>query len=101
MRTLAAGSYEFGVTLITQRRRTDNGESFDEFEVELGRSMRLPGKARLDREIGSRRRAVAALERGEVAHDAAHRLLSRWMQWLRATAANDETRAQLQSLQTE
>jgi outer membrane protein, heavy metal efflux system len=100
-RALAIGSYEFGATLIPQRRRTDAGQSLDEFEVELGRPFRLPGKAPLDREIGTRSRAIAGLERNEIAHDAAHHLLDLWMQWLRATAAGEEARAQLQSLQTE
>jgi outer membrane protein TolC len=61
----------------------------------------LPGKAPLDREIGTRSRAIAALARGETAHEAAVRLLELWMQWLRATSTDEEARAQLQSLQTE
>src|SRR5690606_22681361 len=53
------------------------------------------------REIGERSRAIASLERGEIAHEAAHRLLDLWMQWLLATATDEEAKAQLQSLQTE
>jgi outer membrane protein TolC len=98
---LAVGSYEFEATLIPQRRRTNAGQSFDEFEVQVGRPLRLPGKAPLDREIGARSRTISSLARNEVAHDAAHRLLDLWMNWLRATATDEEARAQLQSLRTE
>ena len=100
-RALSRGSYELEATLIPQRRRTDGGQSFDEFEAQLGRAFRLPGKAPLDREIGTRARAIAALERGETVHEAALRLLELWMQWLRATATDAEAREQLNSLQTE
>ncbi|GFE82085.1 hypothetical protein GCM10011487_40850 [Steroidobacter agaridevorans] len=100
-RALSRGSYELEATLIPQRRRTDGGEGFDEFEAQVGRAFRLPGKAPLDREIGARSRAIAALERGEIAHEAALRLLELWMQWLRATATDAEAREQLQSLQME
>jgi outer membrane protein, heavy metal efflux system len=48
-RALAIGSYELSATVIPQRRRTNTGQSLDEFEVELGRPFRLPGKAPLDR----------------------------------------------------
>lgn len=100
-RAIAIGSHEFEASVIPQRRRTNAGESLDEFEAQVGRAFRLPGKAPLDREIGARSRAIAALERGETAHEAALRLLELWMQWLRATSTDDEARAQLQSLQTE
>jgi cobalt-zinc-cadmium efflux system outer membrane protein len=100
-RALALGSHELEATLIPQRRRTDAGQSLDEFEAQLGRAFRLPGKAPLDREIGARSRAIAALERNEIAHEAAVRLLDLWMQWLRATAAAEQAQAQLRSLETE
>lgn len=100
-RALALGSYELEATLIPQRRRTDAGETLDEFEAQLGRAFRLPGKAPLDREIGTRSRAIAVLERNEIVHEAALRLLDLWMQWLRATATAEQAQAQLQSLQTE
>ena len=100
-RALSIGSYELEATVIPQRRRTDAGQSLDEFEAQLGRSFRWPGKAALDREIGARSRAIAGLERREVAHEVALHLLELWMQWLRATATNEEARAQLHSLETE
>src|SRR5687768_12732419 len=55
---LALSSYEFEATLIPQRRRTHAGQSYDEFEVQVGRPFRLPGKAPLDREIGTRSRTI-------------------------------------------
>lgn len=100
-RALSLGSYELEATLIPQRRRTHAGQSMDEFEAQVGRNFRLPGKAPLDREIGARSRAIATLERNDTAHEAAVRLLELWMQWLRATSTDEEARAQLQSLQTE
>ena len=100
-RALSIGSYELEATVIPQRRRTREGQSLDEFEAQVGRSFRWPGKAALDREIGARARTIAGLERGEVAHEVALHLLELWMQWLRATATNEEARAQLHSLETE
>jgi cobalt-zinc-cadmium efflux system outer membrane protein len=100
-RALSLGSYEIETTLIPQRRRNDAGESFDEFEAQVGRNFRLPGKAPLDRQIGAYSRTIAGLERGETAHEAATRLLELWMHWLRASAADEEAQAQLKSLQTE
>lgn len=97
----AVGSYELEATLIPQRRRVDRGGSMNEFEAQVGRSFRLPGKAPLDREIGAYSRTIAGLERNEIAHEAAVRLLELWMQWLRAAAADEEARAQLKSLETE
>lgn len=100
-RALSLGSYELEATVIPQRRRTDSGQSLDEFEAQVGRSFRWPGKAALDREIGARSRTIAGLERREIAHEVALHLMELWMQWLRATATNEEARAQLQSLETE
>ncbi len=100
-RALAIGSYELSASMIQQRRRTESGRSLDEFEVQLGQSVRLPGKAALDRRIGAHSRSIAALERGETAHEVAHRLLDVWMSWLRAAATEEAAKDQLQSLVTE
>jgi hypothetical protein len=100
-KALALGSHEFEATLIPQRRRVHGDQTMDEFEAQVGRSFRLPGKAPLDREIGTYSRTIAGLERNEVAHEAAVRLLDLWMQWLRAAAADEEAQAQFKSLETE
>lgn len=100
-RALAIGSYEFEASLSPQQRRTDTEGNFDEFEVQLSRRIRLPGKAPLDREIGSRMRTMADLERDDTARRAAQRLLDLWMQWLRGAAMDEEAQAQQRSLQTE
>ncbi len=100
-RALALGGYEFEASLTPQQRRTQTEGNFDEFEVQLSRQFRLPGKAPLDREIGSRLKAVADLERNDTARAAAQRLLELWMQWLRTAAMNEEAQTQQRSLQTE
>lgn len=100
-RALAVGSYELEASLVPQRRRTDHEGEFDEFEVQLGRQFRLPGKAPLDRRIGAHTRAIAGFERDEAVRQAAQRLLDLWMQWLRAAALDEEARDQERLLQAE
>ena len=53
-RALQAGTHEFQLGVISQRRSTDElagRQRFSESEVSLSRAFRLPGKARLDRDL--------------------------------------------------
>lgn len=100
-RAVSMGSYEFETTIAPLRRRTDRDGDFDEYEVQLSRSIRLPGKASLDREMAAKMRTVASLEHQAAVRAAGERLLELWMGWLRAAATDEVAREQEASLQTE
>jgi outer membrane protein TolC len=82
-----AGSHETQLTVIPQRRRVDEEGRYHEWEVDLARGVRWPGKARLDREIGAAGREAAQLLVEDAHHAAARRLLALWSDWQRAAAA--------------
>ncbi|WP_267221622.1 TolC family protein [Dyella silvae] len=84
MRT--TGSYEAQATVIPQRRKVEGDRTYNEWELDLTRSIRLPNKARLDREIGARGQEAAQLGLEDAHHAAARRLLGAWTDWQRARA---------------
>jgi len=90
---LARGPYEFTVQGTYQRRNVRSGGEFDEYDAQLSRTFRLPGKARLDREIG--RHGIEAAENmaEDARHEAALALASYWFDWLSASALADVDRA--------
>ncbi len=85
-RLRAAGPHETVIQVIPQRRRVRGGPSFNEWEAEISRAVRWPGKARLDRAIGSHGVEVAQLQLADAHHAGARRLLALWSDWLRAAA---------------
>jgi outer membrane protein TolC len=94
-RALAVGSYEWEATLIPQRRTLDGGAgSYQEWEAQVMRRVRLPGKAGLDREIARHADMAAALRSDDATLQAARRLASAWMRWLRSTLVAREAQAQ-------
>lgn len=93
-RAREVGSHEFDLTVIPQQRSTGVEGRFHEWEAQLSRSIRLPSKARLDREIGEHMRSAAGLRLDDAEHQAARRLLELWMNGLRQTITADETAAQ-------
>ncbi|WP_067733201.1 TolC family protein [Novosphingobium naphthalenivorans] len=85
-RALARGSHEITFTGSYINRSVDREGSFDEFDGQLLRPFRLPGKTRLDKEIG-RYGVTAAENRAEDArHQAATLLAESWWNWLGAAA---------------
>ncbi|WP_430390252.1 TolC family protein [Dyella sp. 20L07] len=86
-RMRASGNYEAQVTVIPQRRRVEGDRDYNEWEMDITRSIRLPNKARLDREIGSHGQQVAQLGLEDAHHAAARRLLASWSDWQRARVA--------------
>ncbi len=84
---LVAGGHEFNVRLGAQQRRTDeDGQRFHEWDVGLERPLRLPGKARLDGEIGAQGVTRAELAHLDARHESARMLLKNWFGWLRSRA---------------
>ena len=84
---LAAGTHEFQLDAVAQRRNTDElggQQRFSESELTLSRAFRLPGKAALDRRIGDAGVAAAELRLDDARHQGARRMLGDWMDWLRA-----------------
>jgi outer membrane protein TolC len=101
-RALAVGSHEFVASATAQRRSVDDmARRYSEWEAEISRPIRLPGKARLDREIGASTRSVAELQFADAGHEAARRLLDRWMGWLRNAATAEEASVQQDLLDRE
>ncbi|EKT4439852.1 TolC family protein [Stenotrophomonas maltophilia] len=101
-RALEVGSHEFQANSGLQRRNvTTEQRRYNEWELGISRTIRLPGKARLDREIGSSTRSVAELRLEDAEHQVARRLLDAWMGWLRSSAVAEETAAQDQLLSRE
>ena len=75
-RALDVGSHEFQANSGLQRRHVTNEQrGYNEWELGISRTIRLPGKARLDREIGSSTRSVADLRLEDAEHQVARRLL--------------------------
>ncbi|MDR2240946.1 MAG: TolC family protein [Zoogloeaceae bacterium] len=106
-RALNAGPHETEISVAPSRRRVDDADTasgrarYTEWEVQLSRTLRLPGKAALDKESGDHAVAAAALRQGDARHQAARNLLAAWMGWLRAEAVAAATRTRLDSLQQE
>ena len=93
-RALAVGGYEWEATLIPQRRTLEAAGSYREWEAQLVRRVRLPGKAGLDRDIGRHADIAASLRVDDATHQAARRLAAAWMAWLRSALVADEAQAQ-------
>ena len=91
---LAAGSYEWEAIMIPQRRTVDPQLRYREFEGQLSRRIRLPGKAALDRAIGEHALTAAQLGIDDATHQAARRLGQDWMTGLRAEALADDAQQQ-------
>lgn len=90
---VAKGPYEFTVQGSYVRRDVNGGAAFDEFDAQLSRPIRLPGKARLDRDIGAQATIVAENVAEDARHDAALLLAAHWFDWLSASAQAEVDRA--------
>lgn len=82
---LRKGSAEFTVQGSYTRRDVIGGSQFDEYDAQLSRPFRLPGKARLDREIGLYGTMVAQNIAEDAKHEAALLLAAHWFDWLSAS----------------
>lgn len=95
------GPYEFEASVIPQQRRSDAEGRFNEWEAQFGRTVRLPGKARLDRQIATQMLEVADRTRHGAQLALGELLLESWMQWLDAEQVLQLTSAQQQLLARE
>ncbi len=82
----AIGPHEMTFSGSYTRRSIDLAGQFDEFDVSLTRPVRLPGKGRLDREIGE----FGVIEAENLAEDTRHQaalvLMGHWFDWLGAAS---------------
>lgn len=81
---LAASPHEWTVKGSAQRRRYTSGPTSNEWIAQLERTVRLPGKKKLDLQLGDAGVALADAEVGEAIHEAARGLLALWMERLAA-----------------
>lgn len=82
-RLRAVGTHELHLSVSPQKRRVEGGPTFNEWQAELSRGVRWPGKARLDREIGDNGVEAARLNLADAHHAGARRLLALWSRWQR------------------
>lgn len=85
-RALARGSHEITVNGIYSRRTVDFDGTYDEFDGQVTRAFRLPGKTRLDKEIGKYGVLAASNSAEDVRHQTALLLAETWWDWLAAGA---------------
>ena len=85
-RALSTGPHETTLTAAAIRRTVDVEGRFQEYDVQLSRAVRLPGKAALDREIGRHGRDAAENRAEDARHQAALLLAEAWWDWLGAAA---------------
>ena len=82
----AANPHDFVATGSYSRRSVSQEGDFDEFTADLTRGVRLPGKARLDREIGVHLVDAAENLAEDTRHQAALVLAQHWWDWLSASS---------------
>jgi outer membrane protein TolC len=100
-RALAASPHETQLNVAPLRRRANEAgvtRNYNEWEVGISRTLRLPGKAALDEESGARAVAAAGFRQGGARHEAARGLLAAWMDWLRAESVAAAAQERLDSL---
>ncbi len=98
---LSAGDYELGVRVTGQRRSIVDGADYSEWQAGIERPVRLLGKARLDRGIGSAGVAEAEERVGDARHEAARTLLTRWYAVHGARSESELWRKQVEILERE
>jgi len=96
---LRTGPYEVTLQGTVSRRRAElEGRDYQEFDGTLSRTLRLPGKAPLDRKAGALGVEVAANRAEDARHQAALALAELWYRWLGASARHRNAEATLANL---
>jgi outer membrane protein TolC len=84
---LEASPYEWTASTTAQRRRVDGGGNSNEWSVQLERTVRIGGKAALDRDLGNAGRRLSTAQLGAARNESARLLLDLWLDWLTARQA--------------
>ena len=80
--------YEWIARSTGQQRRVENGPRYNEWMVGIERTLRLPGKAAADRNLGKATVEASQARYGEARHEAARELMGLWVEWLHAENAH-------------
>lgn len=96
---LDSSPYEWNARLSSQRRTLQSGPRYQEWNVGIERTLRLPGKATADRNIGKATVEEAEARYGDARHEAARELLTLWLDWLAAERAYELAGANGQAAQ--
>lgn len=81
--------YEWTARAAGQQRRLQIGPQYNEWNVGVERTVRLPGKAAADRDLGKATVEESQARHGEALHEAARELMTRWVDWLAAERARE------------
>lgn len=96
---LGKSPYEWIPRFTGQQRRVESGPAYNEWNVGIERTIRLPGKAAADRNLGNAVIEAAEARYGEALHEAARELMALWVDWLAAEHARALAENNLQSVQ--
>ena len=97
---LEAGPHEFALRLSGQQRRDRSLDvTYQEHEVGVERTIRLPGKAATDAELGATGVEQARFVVGDALHESSRLLLKAWFDWQRETVAAQQWQTQTAVLQ--
>ncbi|WP_310451466.1 TolC family protein [Sulfuritalea sp.] len=91
--------YEWTTRATGQQRRLESGPRYNEWNVGVERTIRLPGKAAADRDLGKATIEESQARHGEALHEAARELMALWVDWLAAERARELAENSLQSAQ--
>lgn len=97
---LEGSPYEWTARAIGQRRNLQSGPGYNEWNVGIERTIRLPGKATADRRLGEATVELSQARYGDALHAAARALLGLWLDWLAAEHARELAGINLQSTQS-
>ena len=92
--------YEWTTRATGQQRRLDSGPRYNEWNIGVERTIRLPGKAAADRSIGKATVEESQARNGEALLQAARELMALWVDWLAAERAHELAANNLQSILT-
>jgi outer membrane protein, heavy metal efflux system len=100
---LEAGSYEWNLRFGAHQRKVTppigQEERYNEWNAQLERPLRLPGKASADAELGAIGVAIAETAQGDALHEASRALLKYWFVWLKENAGAEQWAEQIALLE--
>lgn len=91
--------HEWTTRATGQQRRLDSGPRYNEWNVGIERTLRLPGKAAADRKLGKATVEESQARHGAALQEAARELMASWVDWLAAERARELAENSLQSVQ--
>ena len=94
---LELSPYDWTARASTQRRTVRAADRYQEWNVGVERTLRLPAKAEADRKTASATVELAAAQYGEALHEAAKSLLTIYVDWLAAEHAVELAEANRQA----